>query len=271
MSKLFKILFVLVSIVCIFSTFFNGYLFTVNNEYGKALKEVSSKDTQKYDALQEQYSTLYSKNKELEKQVEELNNDERYNDLQEQYAGLSEKNKELESQIVAFREIESKVAELELKNSELSDFQKNSEVKIAELFKDKMNFYYPVIGDDKKSEGYLVRLLEGFVPITKYKEGEYDCSEMAAHLEWYLETNGVKAEIVVGKPNWVKTRHAWVWAYVKGGRLAIEATNRVIKYYSGILSVDKSYYDEKNVERVYDSINNIPQNEIEEFDWWNVK
>ena len=169
--------------------------------------------------------------------------------------------------------LQKELEELKQNNTTLTEQNKKNDKKIQDLYKDNFNYYYPVEGSNTKDMFYLLTLLDEWHKRTDYILNVYDCSEQSAHLEWYLETNGIKAEIVVGYPSWTDKLHAWVWAYVDGGKYAIESTTKRLKYYEGgiLADVDKTYYDKEFIRTVYPSINSIPQNEIHEYDWWSIK
>ena len=75
-----------------------------------------------------------------------------------------------------------------------------------------------------------IRALENFLAYdfklpASYKEGDFDCSESSACLEWALEDAGFNAWIVVGPSPWGEGGyHAWVIVYTKEYTVAIEAT-----------------------------------------------
>ena len=110
----------------------------------------------------------------------------------------------------------------------------------------------------------LEKLVQGGF-VSPYEENKFDCSEMSAYMEWYLEKYGFNASICVaqdfrgfGEPG----AHAWVKVDTIDGKTAyIEATAQR----DLIVKEDKDY---NNPERVYSSIYEVRN--MEEFDWWNT-
>lgn len=214
---------------------------------------------------------------ELEKEIQRLQ--DRHGtimDMTEEIEKLNSKVKvigELENQVAQLDKMKYRVKELEEQNARLTIAQNEYETKISELETVQENLYYPVKGTNNHSLNYVESVLYSWKHIRDYKKGVYDCSEMAAHLEWYLESKGIKAQIVEGKPDWVKTNHAWVFAYYKKGRLAIEATTGRFVYYNSLFGIneDKSYYEDDNIDEIYNSIYDIDKRRWAEYDWWNSK
>lgn len=110
-----------------------------------------------------------------------------------------------------------------------------------------------------------------------YQEDLFDCSEMAAFIEWYLEGHGVDTVIVTGKhdqPYNVSIGgfeytnnsgdHAWVVANLSERRILVEPTlARIVpealeQYYSP----DGAYDD------IYDMVGS--SRSADEYDWWTV-
>ncbi len=110
-----------------------------------------------------------------------------------------------------------------------------------------------------------------------YQEDLFDCSEMAAFIEWYLEGHGVDTVIVTGKhdqPYNVSIGgfeyannsgdHAWVVANLSERRILVEPTlARIVpealeQYYSP----DGAYDD------IYDVVGS--SRSADEYDWWTV-
>jgi len=153
--------------------------------------------------------------------------------------------------------------------SDITVAQKSNADTLNGLSKSKTLGYYLITGTDKHDLNYVKNVLSSWKPLMEYKEHKYDCSNMSAHLEWYLESNGIKADMVMGQPKWAKSIHAWVYAYGTFGKIAIETTQKKLIYMSGPfwISVDPSYYDSKNITATYASISDVPENLSTEFDW----
>ena len=113
------------------------------------------------------------------------------------------------------------------------------------------------------------RLLgKGF--FTSYACSSFDCSEMAAYIEWKLECHNVTAEIAT-KDNWEGGYgHAWVIVPLRGGKnLAIEPT---ISAMEGSLGAEMITYDSRYFvcDHLFEDIYGASEFfGVEEWDWWN--
>ncbi len=113
------------------------------------------------------------------------------------------------------------------------------------------------------------RLLgKGF--ITPYQQSSFDCSEMAAYIEWKLECHNVTAYIAT-RDDWRDGYgHAWVIVPLRGGKyLAIEPT---VSATEGSLGAEMITYDPEYF--VYDQLFEDIYGASEffgvgEWDWWN--
>ncbi len=112
------------------------------------------------------------------------------------------------------------------------------------------------------------RLLgKGF--FTSYVCSGFDCSEMAAYIEWKLECHNITAQIAT-KDNWEgEYGHAWVIVPLRGGNnLAIEPT---ISAMEGSLGAEMITYDPKYFvcdhlfEDIYEASEFFG---VGEWDWW---
>ena len=113
------------------------------------------------------------------------------------------------------------------------------------------------------------RLLgKGF--LTPYQCSLFDCSEMAAYIEWKLECHNITAHIAT-KNDWRDGYgHAWVIVPLRSGKyLAIEPTVSAVE---GSLGAEMITYDPKYF--VYDQLFEDIYGAsgffgVEEWDWWN--
>ncbi|MEA1893881.1 MAG: hypothetical protein U9N36_01515 [Euryarchaeota archaeon] len=136
--------------------------------------------------------------------------------------------------------------------------------------------YYQDTGHNVTNRSELVHILP--LLTSTYQEDYFDCSEMSAFMEWYLEGHGVDTVIVTGvrnQPHNISAGgfeyekgagdHAWIVANVSGKCVLIEPTlARIVpksleKYY---LADDKPYND------IYDAV--IASMSVDEYDWWTV-
>ena len=103
-----------------------------------------------------------------------------------------------------------------------------------------------------------------------YACSSFDCSEMAAYIEWKLECHNVTAQIAT-KDDWEDGYgHAWVIVPLRGGNnLAIEPT---ISAMEGSLGAEMITYDPKYFvcDHLFDDIYGASEFfGVEEWDWWN--
>ena len=98
--------------------------------------------------------------------------------------------------------------------------------------------------------------------VSPYQEDKFDCSEMAAYMEWYLEKYGFNASICVSDNFEGSGGHAWVKVDTVDGRVAhIEPTAK-----RDIIVDSYPDYGYERPDRVYKSIYEVGN--IKEFDWW---
>lgn len=99
-----------------------------------------------------------------------------------------------------------------------------------------------------------------------YEENVFDCSEMSAYMERYLENEGFHAMILVGDSPFGSGRHAWVVAETTEGKyMPVEATQpRVVLW-------DDDYFDGYfEYERDFETIQEAVAYDSTGFDWWTV-
>ncbi len=135
--------------------------------------------------------------------------------------------------------------------------------------------YYRAIGPNIMSEAELrqsLPLLEG-----EYKENYFDCSEMAALIEWYLEGRGVDTRIITGEHNQPHNvlvdrfeyknstgDHAWVVSNISGKVFLIEPTMaRIVPE-----SLEQYYIPDGSYRDIYDVVDSSRC--ADEYDWWTV-
>lgn len=87
-------------------------------------------------------------------------------------------------------------------------------------------FYYVKPSEQKYGVHDLAKELESLKWIRPYQEDVFDCSEMSAYLEWYLENEGWHTIIVVGDSPFGAGRHAWLLVETSPNRyMPIEPSN----------------------------------------------
>ncbi len=108
--------------------------------------------------------------------------------------------------------------------------------------------------------------------LRRYSTNEFDCSEMAAYLEWMLEKHGFDSKICLasefGDDN---EPHAWVAVDLPSRRYYIEPTarNQGGFVFSIIKPLDAEYKEYGNYDGIYEDIYEASKaGPISEFDWW---
>jgi hypothetical protein len=128
---------------------------------------------------------------------------------------------------------------------------------------------------------YLTTYGGGFyMPL--YRPDMFDCSQMAALMEYYLERSGVKAKIVYSYNFKAEGNgHAWVAVDLPGGPYYIDATNFTKDGPRSIELIDpgdNSYSFYSGYDHLYESIYDLINDSLtdtrdtkrlyHEFDWW---
>jgi hypothetical protein len=135
--------------------------------------------------------------------------------------------------------------------------------------------YYRDTGHNVADRSELIHILPLFTDT--YQEDYFDCSEMSAFIEWYLEGHGVDTVIVTGERNQPHNisaggfeyekgagDHAWIISNVSGGRVLIEPTlARVVPK-----SLERYYFADKTYNDIYDAVGS--SRSVAEYDWWTV-
>ncbi|MEA1966430.1 MAG: CAP domain-containing protein [Euryarchaeota archaeon] len=135
--------------------------------------------------------------------------------------------------------------------------------------------YYRDTGHNVADRSELIHILPLFMDT--YQEDYFDCSEMSAFIEWYLEGHGVDTVIVTGERNQPHNisvggfeyekgagDHAWIISNVSGGRVLIEPTlARVVPK-----SLERYYFADKTYNDIYDAVGS--SRSVVEYDWWTV-
>jgi hypothetical protein len=125
-------------------------------------------------------------------------------------------------------------------------------------------FYY--IQQEQKFGVYnLEPELEGLTWSKDYEEGVYDCSEMSAELERYLENKGWNTIVVVGDSPFSTGRHAWLLVETsKGAYIPVESTNIQVILWSNP-NFDNYFVYDDSLETIQEAL----EYSETEFDWWN--
>jgi len=109
--------------------------------------------------------------------------------------------------------------------------------------------------------------------LKEYQLNRFDCSEMAAYLEWMLEGYGFDTKICISRSFQDQGGHAWLAIDLPVRRYYIEPTQNNFagaKAFAVIQPMDDEYADYNNYDFIYDDIYDLTKNQgVGEFDWWN--
>jgi hypothetical protein len=116
--------------------------------------------------------------------------------------------------------------------------------------------------------------------LKSYEEDKFDCSEMAAYIEWKLENNGIDAKICTAKNFSGKGfGHAWVAVDLPHSKRCFIETTMMsgtvgVPKYAIIRGNDRDmqeYNDYSNYDNIFEDIYEMVKyaRSAEEVDWWN--
>ncbi len=122
-------------------------------------------------------------------------------------------------------------------------------------------FYYDKPNTQRFGVDNLMEELESFNKSRPYLAYVYDCSEMSAYLERYLENEGWNATIVAGR------NHAWLLVETSDGEYTpVEATTKEV------IQSDNQHYEEYfNYAHAFKNIIVACDFDSSEFDWWDAR
>jgi len=129
----------------------------------------------------------------------------------------------------------------------------------------KFFFYYTPLAEQQYGVDELDDVLSQRRWAREYSEYVFDCSEMSAYLERYLENNGFHTIIVLGKsPDGSGEGHAWLLVEVTQGKyMPVEATLFSIVYWNSP-DFDDYFEYQCTFESIHEAVDDRPY----EFDWW---
>jgi len=140
-----------------------------------------------------------------------------------------------------------------------------TEVVLETTEQNKFFFYYTELSEQRYGVDELDDVLSQYVWAREYSEHVFDCTEMSAYLERYLENNGFNTIIVLGKsPDGSGEGHAWLLVEVTPGKyMPVEATLFSIVYWKNPYFDDYFKYQAR-----FESIHEALDDKPDEFDWW---
>jgi len=127
-------------------------------------------------------------------------------------------------------------------------------------------FYYVKPKEQKFGVDNLFKTLGSVELIKPYEEGVFDCSEMSAYLEWYLENRGWHAVIIAGESPFSQNPHTWILVETSEGTyMPVETTTTPPKV---VLSTSPDFDNYFEYDYEFETIQDALAASETEFDWW---
>lgn len=224
------------------------------------------------DSLQMQVGNLQTENNSFQSSIVSLQT-EMHNltrvksSLQDKVDDLTKNNTDLKSEVGSLTtendNLQSEIFNLE---SEINDLQREIDWlrQIAE--EDNFQFYYVKPEEQKFGVYNLEDELDGLEWTEPYQEGVFDCSEMSACLEWFLENGGWHVKIYVGDSPFSSGKHAWLIVETSEGKyMPVESTTLHVVWWS-----DPNFDDYWEYEDRFETIQDAIAYSESGFDWWEL-
>lgn len=127
----------------------------------------------------------------------------------------------------------------------------------------RFEFYY--VKPEQKFGVYdLEDDIDGLVWNTDYEEGVFDCSEMSASLERYLENEGWNTVIIAGDSPFGSGYHAWLLVETSEGKyMPVESTTIDVVWWE-----DANFDNYFEYDHEFETIQEALAHNESEFDWW---
>jgi len=130
----------------------------------------------------------------------------------------------------------------------------------------RFEFYYAGLTKQRYGVDKVESFLDGWYWITgTYAEGEFDCSEMSAYIEWRLENAGFHTIIVTGQsPSNPEAKHAWLLVETSSGKyMPVEATEYAL------VKWQNQYFDQYfDYDHSFETILEALDYQYDDFNWW---
>ena len=148
--------------------------------------------------------------------------------------------------------------------TEISNFQEQIDWLLNELGEANFFFYYVKQPEQKFGVYNLRDELNSLEWGQPYQRDIFDCSEMSANLEWYLENRGWHTFIVVGDTPFDSGRHAWLIVETSVGHyMPVESVTIEVVWW------EDPYYDNYwNYDNMFETIQEAVDYNESGFDWW---
>jgi len=178
-------------------------------------------------------------------------------DLQSQVGFLTTENDDLQD------EVDDLTTENNWLNLKYDNYVANHQYSDWEY--EDIQFYFYYVEPEQKFGVYdLDDELFGWEWYIPYEEGVFDCSEMSAYLEWYLENEGWNTLIVVGDSPSGSGYHAWLLVETsEGAYMPVESITAEIVWWEDPYFDNYWIYDD-TFETIQDALDYYET----EFDWW---
>ena len=199
---------------------------------------------------------LYTRIDSLQTQIDILETDK---------SDLQTDNSQLESQIISLQNsIDSLVDDYNSLVSEYNDYIADHQFTDEQYYRATFSYYYIKPEEQKFGVYNLEDELNGLEWIKPYEEGVFDCSEMSAYLEWYLENEGWHTIIIAGDSPFDSGYHAWLLIECEQGKyMPVESTHIEIVWW------DDPYFDNYFIyDSEFETIEDALAYSETEFDWW---
>ena len=129
-----------------------------------------------------------------------------------------------------------------------------------------LSFYYVKPEEQKFGVFNLDDELDGLEWTEPYQAGVFDCSEMSACLEWFLENKGWHVKIYQGDSPFGSGTHAWLIVETSEGKyMPVESTTLSVVLWSDP-NFDNYWIYDKKFETIQDAIDYSESG----FDWWEL-
>jgi hypothetical protein len=184
--------------------------------------------------------------------------------LNSQKSSLQQELQALQSEYDSYKESHSHSnSDYESLNSVYNAYTIDHRYSDSQYEENKFYFYY-----DKPDQKFGVYSLSdeiaGLTWKKPYQEGVFDCSEMSASLERYLENKGWHTMIVVGNSPFGSGYHAWLLVETSSNAyMPVESTTIRVIWWSDLNFNNYFTYDH-SFETIQDALAWSPT----EFDWW---
>ena len=224
-----------------------------------------------------------SKIKDLENQIITLNEetnlaDIEKNNLQSQVDDLLTDKSLLETQLTTLtsekQNLQNEISNIELDYQTYQTTHSYSDTQYSDYVSNHMftNEAYELASFDfyyiKPEQKYGVYDLEDELStlfwIHDYEETVFDCSEMSAYMEWYLENAGWNCNIVVGDTPFGSGRHAWLLVETsEDAYMPVESTTIEIVWWADP-NFDNYFVYESSFETIIEALDYLES----DYDWW---